>query len=86
MAGSDDHQVNDEGQAIRHSRCSDEYHDASRHPLGNVHIVKPALDEKRGNETRDGGALQSSAYCKHSGKMGNDILVLANCRKETTHE
>jgi len=55
MAGSGDEQINYEGNAIRHNRRSDEYHHASRHPFRDVHPVKPPLDEKGGDDIRDGG-------------------------------
>ena len=37
MVSLGDHRIIQEGQAIRYSRRRDEYHDASRHPLGDVH-------------------------------------------------
>jgi len=53
--GSGNHQIDYECHTIGHYRGRDEYHKASRHPLGDVHIVKPTLDEEGGDKERDGG-------------------------------
>ena len=55
MVSLGDHRIIQEGQAIRYSRRRDEYHDASRHPLGDVHTVKPPRDKEGGDKEYDGG-------------------------------
>lgn len=51
---SGDHPINQERHAIRYSGRSDEYHDASRHALGDAHVVKPTPNEVGCREKCDG--------------------------------
>jgi len=50
-----DYLVHYPGDAVREGKRSYKYADASRHPLGNVIVVGPALREIAGDEERKGG-------------------------------
>lgn len=68
----EDHQINYKRYAIRYTRRGDEYHDASRHRLGNAHAVKPTPDEKCGDEKCDGGHYDA----QHPASIAKSALAL----------
>ena len=72
MAGSGDHQINQEGHAIRHNRRPDEYHKAARHGLGDVHPIEPPLDEEGGDEIYD-GRYYEACHPARIAKIGNRV-------------